>query len=128
MRYLGLILYYCFFRFLPSSTMPIFGKVIEKCRMYVCKLIFKKVGSHVNIEQYAHFGTGKNIVIGKYSAIGKNAKVPNNIHIGDYVMMGNNVTIFNSSHNFQRTDILMLLQDSVSRITPFIIEDDVWIG
>lgn len=128
MRYLGIILYYGFFRYLPCSTTPVIGRLIEKMRGGVCRLIFKKAGYKANIEQRAHFGTGRGIVIGTYSSIGKNAKVPNDIQIGDYVMMGNNVTIFSSSHNFDRTDIPMIRQGSTSRKNPFIIEDDVWIG
>lgn len=128
MRYLGIILYYCFFRYLPCSTTPVIGRLIEKARGGVCRLIFKKAGHKANIEQFAHFGTGSGIVIGTYSSIGKNAKIPRDIQIGDYVMMGNNVTIFSSSHNFVRTDIPMIKQGSTSRKQPFVIEDDVWIG
>lgn len=32
MRYLGIILYYGFFRYLPCSTTPVIGRLIEKMR------------------------------------------------------------------------------------------------
>lgn len=124
---IALYSYYLFFRFLPHSTVPVFGPIFEKLRYHCCKHIFKKCGKNVNIGQGARFGNGKNIVIGYNSSIGINAKVPNNIIIGDHVMMGLNVTIFSSNHAFDRTDIPMTLQGYKSS-PPIVIEDDVWIG
>ena len=123
----GVIVYYSLCRYLPNSTFPIVGHIIEKIRWCCCKMIFKRCDKKANIEKLAHFGKGFDIEIGYHSSIGKNAKIPPNIIIGRDVMMGNNVTIFSSSHKFDRTDIPMLLQGSQS-FPPFIIEDDVWIG
>jgi maltose O-acetyltransferase len=123
----GVAAYYSLLRHLPASTFPILGHYIEKLRWCCGKVIFKKCGKMVNIEQGAHFGNGFNIEIGTHSSIGKNAKIPANIKIGNEVMMGNNVTIFSSSHIFDRTDISIQSQGSRS-YPPFVIEDDVWIG
>lgn len=123
----GVFLYYSFFRYLPNSTFPVFGRVIEKTRGCVCKLIFDKMGKRVNVEKGAHFGKGFLIEIGDHSSIGKDAKIPPDIKIGKDVMMGNNVTIFGASHVFDRTDVPIISQGS-KRYPPFVIEDDVWIG
>lgn len=57
----GVILYYSFLRFLPSSTFPVLGHGIEKMRWCCGKLIFRKMGRMSNIEQGAHFGKGFDI-------------------------------------------------------------------
>ena len=111
-RWVGVLMYYSFFRYLPNSTFPVFGRIIEKTRGMVCKLIFKKMGKRVNVEKGAHFGKGFDIEIGDHSSIGKDAKIPPDIKIGKDVMMGNNVTIFGTSHVFDRTDVSIISQGS----------------
>lgn len=123
----GVILYYSFLRYLPSSTFPLIGHGIEKLRWCCGKLIFKKMDKKANIEQGAHFGKGFDIEMGYHSSIGKNCKIPPNIKIGRNVMMGNNITIFGSSHIYDRTDI-SILEQGMKKYPPFVIEDDVWIG
>lgn len=126
-KWLGVILYYSFIRYIPSSTFPVIGRFTEIIRSRVCKLIFKSMGKRVNVEKGAHFGKGFEIEIGDHSSIGKDAKIPSDIKIGKDVMMGNNVTIFGTSHNYDRTDVSIIEQGS-TKYPPFIIEDDVWIG
>lgn len=123
----GVFLYYSLLRFLPASTFPVIGHGIEKIRLLVGKMIFKRCGSRVNVEKGAHFGKGFDIEIGDHSGIGKNAKIPSDIKIGKDVLIGNNVTIFGTSHVFDRTDVSIISQGS-KKYPPFIIEDDVWIG
>lgn len=127
MRVIFLVLYYGFFKFLPSPTFPVLGPFFEWIRFKCAQNIFKECGEKVNIGNGANFGNGKNIVIGDYSGIGVNGTVPNNIIIGRDVMMGPNVTIFGSKHNFDRTDIPMIAQ-GVTNAESSVIEDDVWIG
>ncbi len=127
MRYFFLFLYYAFFRHLPHSTVPLIGPVSESLRYRVCRHFFKKCGKNVNIGSKARFGKGFEIEIGNNSGIGINAKVPSDIKIGNDVMMGVNVTIIGSRHVFDRIDIPMRLQ-GYEKMTPVIIEDDVWIG
>lgn len=126
-KWVGVFMYYSFFRFLPASTFPVFGHWFEKMRRPVCKMVFKKMGRNVNVEKGAHFGKGFDIEIGDHSSIGKDAKIPPDIKIGKDVMMGNNVTIFGTSHVFDRTDVSIISQGSI-KYPPFVIEDDVWIG
>ncbi len=127
MKFIRLVLYYLFFRNLPGPTFPYMGPFFEWLRYRLCRGIFKSCGKKVNIATNAKFGNGYKIEIGDYSGIGMNCKVPSDIFIGNYVMMGPNVTIYNAKHNYDRTDIPMLMQGvSISERT--IIEDDVWIG
>lgn len=126
-KWVGVFLYYSFFRFLPASTFPVFGRLFEKMRRPICKMVFRKMGRNVNVEKGARFGKGFDIEIGDHSSIGKDAKIPPDIKIGKDVMMGNNVTIFGTSHVFDRTDVSIISQGSI-KYPPFVIEDDVWIG
>lgn len=125
--FIKLFLFYTLLTRLPSPTFPILGPFFEWIRYINCKGIFKKCGKKVSIGVGAHFGKGFEIEIGDYSGIGKNCKVPNNIYLGNYVMMGPNVTIYGANHNYENTEIPMLMQ-GVAVAKKTIIEDDVWIG
>lgn len=120
-KYIFLVLYYYFARFLPSGK---FGKFV---RYHICKRIFKKCGKNVNVEHLATFGNGFNIEIGNNSGIGIRANIPNDIIIGNDVMMGPNVYIFSLNHEFGKTDVSMCKQ-GFTKSKQTIIEDDVWIG
>lgn len=127
MRILCLILYYSFARYLPVSYFPIVGNICKWIRYQLCRRIFKKCGTNVNIERLAFFGGGKSIEIGDHSGLGINCVVPSNTIIGNYVMMAPNCRILPCNHAFDRIDIPMCQQgDTGSQST--IIEDDVWIG
>lgn len=128
MRIIFLILYYLFFRHLPSSTNKICGKFSKKTRYVVCKRIFKQCGKNVNIERGAWFGKGSNIVIGDNSGIGINCRIHNNTIIGKDVMMGPNCFMLENTHLFDRSDIPMIEQGIKKQRDTVIIEDDVWIG
>ena len=120
-KYICLVLYYYFARFLPSGK---FGKYV---RYHICKGIFKKCGKNVNVERLATFGNGFNIEIGDNSGIGINSCIPNDTIIGNDVMMGPNTYILVHNHAFDRTDITMREQGFAKRKRT-IIEDDCWIG
>lgn len=120
-KYILLVLYYYFARFLPS------GKLGKYVRYHICKGIFKKCGKNVNVKRLATFGNGFNIVIGDNSGIGIRACIPNDTVIGNDVMMGPNTYILVHNHAFERTDITMREQGYIER-KQTIIEDDCWIG
>ena len=128
-KFLFLILYYGFFRFLPESNTRIrfVGKVSRRMRGWCCKHIFFYCGPNVNIHRKAHFGKGDKISIGANSGIGENCSVPNGTTIGDNVMMGPNCLILSQNHKTDRTDIPMIEQ-GMTEVKPCVIEDDVWIG
>lgn len=126
-KWAGVITYYAFLRYIPSSTFPLIGKYCEKLRYFICKLIFINCGKNVCVGRGAHFGKGFDIEIGDNSGIGVNAKIPDCITIGKNVMMGPDVTFYNTSHRFERTDIPMIAQGSKRFENP-VVEDDVWIG
>ncbi len=123
-----LAIYYGFAQYLPASHSFWGGVIHSKSIRYVlCKRVFKKCGSNVNIERKASFGSGREIEIGDNSGLGINSNVPSNIVIGNNVMMAPNCFILSQNHKFDRLDIPMIKQGaSISKRT--IIEDDVWIG
>lgn len=128
MKKVWLKIYYCVIIHLPVNHSPI-GKLIrtQSIRYFVCKHIFKKIGSNVNIEKGARFGNGFDVVIGDNSGIGVNSTIPYNIIIGNNVMMGPNCYILLRNHDFSNVDIPMMHQ-GYTEPKQTIIEDDVWIG
>ncbi len=124
---IGLLLWFIFGRTLPKSTTPVIGGVIKKIRFNIVKLIFKKTGIGVNVENLAYFGNGKDVEIGNYSGIGKRCRIPSNIVIGNHVMMAEDVLILNKNHRFDDISKPMCEQGHFenSKLT---IGNDVWIG
>lgn len=125
MRLFALFFYYCFARYLPSSTNRYF-KWCRSIRRFCCRLIFDHVGCEVNVEKGAYFGDGKGIKIGNYSGIGVNCSVRGPLTIGDNVMMGPEVVILTHTHKYDKLNVPMSEQGSV--VKPVTIGNDVWIG
>lgn len=111
-KYICLFLYYSFARFLPVSYAPIVGKPSKWIRYQLCRRIFAKCGTNVNVERLAKFGSGRNIEVGDNSGLGVNCNIPQNTIIGSNVMMGPNCYILGVNHIFDRTDIPMCQQGS----------------
>lgn len=125
MKYLSLILYYCFAQFLPAST----NKYFMWCRIvrrFFASKCFDKCGKNVNIEKGATFGKGTGIKIGDGSGVGVNCSIHGPLTIGENVMMGPDVVILTSNHNFAKIDIPMSKQGF--SLKPVVIGNDVWIG
>lgn len=126
-----LSLYYGFARYLPNSHGKFSFLGGGKLRSFLCRHIFKKMGSNVNIERKAYFGKGTNVEIGGNSGIGINCHIHPNTVIGNNVMMGPNLYMLdNLTHRIDRTDIPMIQQGvkPVSERCRVIIGDDIWIG
>ena len=126
------ILYYGFARFLPKSTVPIFGKLSRSLRRAICHHLFSKdethQGNNLNVEQGAYFGNGKSFLVGDNVGLGKNFKSLNRIvTIDDYLMMGEDVLFLGGGHRMESTDIPMGQQGCMEP-TPLHIAGDVWIG
>lgn len=124
-KFLGLVAYYGFARFLPVSTSPL-THWTRKIRRFVCHPIFDHCGKNVNIERGANFSMGGGISIGSGSGLGINCVVHGPLSIGDNVMMGPDVVILTHTHNINRIDIPMGQQGA--RIAKVSIGNDVWIG
>lgn len=63
------------------------------------------MGHCCNIQRHVYLGTGSDISMGNYSALGENLKIHNTyLCIGDYVMMGPDVMIMGGGHVFEKTD------------------------
>lgn len=126
-RYSGLILWMFFAKYLPKSVNPIIGPISKEIRAICAKLIFKKAGRNVNLENLAYFGNGNEIEIGDNSGIGKRCRIPSNIKIGNNVMMAEEVIILNQNHQFKDSSIPLNMQGYQEK-TKLEIGDDVWIG
>lgn len=124
-----LVLYYCFAKYLPTSSSAIcnMGIAAKKLRYRICRDLFKECGKNVNIERNADFGSGENIRIGNDSGLGCDCRIEGPVIIGSDVRMGPKVTIFRQNHNFFRTDISIGSQ-GVSNQIPLKICDGVWVS
>lgn len=128
MRILYLVVYYAFGIFLPTSTVPVLGKVGYAIRSFLCRRIFLSCGKCVNVEQGAYFGYGNTVRVGDYCSFGKNFTMYNvNLVCDGLLLTGENVLFQGGGHNFQRTDIPMGSQEGKGN-TPLHICRDVWIG
>lgn len=79
------------------------------------------MGSDVNIEQRAHFGSGIHLSIGDHSGLGINCRINGPVRIGTHVM------IIARNHRFDRTDVPMCQQGEADP-EPVVLGNDVWIG
>lgn len=129
MRYIFLIIYYLFLRYLPATngSTSNLTLLIRKCRSSVGPLLFDKCGCNINIEKGCDFGRGNGIIIGNNSGIGIRCQIRGPLEIGNDVMMGPDVIILTHTHNCDRTDIPMNIQGS-PQPKKVIIGNDVWIG
>ena len=125
-KYLFLIIYKLFAKYLPPSTSRVGGSISKKIRGFCCKRICKYAGTNINIERGAELERGFEVEIGDNSGIGIYCTVPDNIIIGRDVLMGPRVYILDRNHITDRIDIPMRGRGSIKKRT--IIEDDVWIG
>jgi len=122
---LKLAVYYFIIAKLPHSR---FCKLSNRFRCwYVCRIL-KIMESHPcnYFENNIYIGNGKNVKIGKCCHINENVFIQG-AYIGNYVMIAPNVAILNGTHNYERTDVPMILQGEKKGLNP-VIEDDVWIG
>jgi maltose O-acetyltransferase len=120
-----LFLYYGFARYLPKSYMP-FNLCSKYVRFILCRRIFKRIGTNVNVERLSYFGDGSGIEIGDNSGLGINCHITY-AKIGKNVMIGPDVFYIKANHKFDRLDIPLSEQGS-SEAKPLIIEDNAWIG
>jgi maltose O-acetyltransferase len=125
-RFLVFVLYYFFARNLPVSNYP-GGRFARWLRYVLCRQLFARCGSDVNIERGADFSSGNTIRIGNHSGIGVDAWIRADLTVGDHVMMGPGVIIYGRNHRFDRVDMPMMNQ-GMGEFVPIVVEDDVWIG
>jgi maltose O-acetyltransferase len=128
MRFLCLILYYGFARYLPKSTFPIFGQLFMLIRRILCRSIFKSCGKSLVVENGAYFGSGKDFIVGFEGGFGTNFKSLNRIvTVGDHLMMSEDVLFLGGGHRYDKIDIPMGHQGDGGK-TELNIGNDVWIG
>lgn len=122
----SLIFYYLFISRLPHSR---FFPISNSIRVYYLAKVLKIMPYDPKslFENNIYISSGRDkIKIGQHCEINENVFIQG-ASIGDFVMIGPNSVLLNSTHNFARTDIPMVLQGSLLNRNPE-IEDDVWIG
>lgn len=124
MRNLSIFLYYLIGKNLPSSFFPL-GSLWNSIRLSLLKG-FISVGKNTKVQPGVYVGKGRDIRIGSHCQINENVKL-HAVDIGDYVMIAPGVTILSRNHQFERTDIPMVMQgeQQEEKVT---VERDVWIG
>jgi acetyltransferase-like isoleucine patch superfamily enzyme len=122
---LKLFFYYAVISKLPHSR---FGAVFNWIRIWyladVLHVLGGRLGGHFQNDVY--ISNADNVRIGVNCHINEHVFIQG-ASIGDYVMIAPYVAILSSNHNYERTDIPMVLQGETKNIPP-VIEDDVWIG
>lgn len=123
---LALFFYYSLCRHLPDISPNRLGKTM---RRNLCKIIFKKCGTNINIESGVFFGSGINIEIGSHSGIGRSCYIAGiggggKLIIGDYVMIAPEVVILTLAHKFEDLKSVRGAYNS----TTVKIGDYAWIG
>ena len=121
-RQINRIAFHLTARLLPAYKHCRWGNKVKNA---FAKIAFSHVGEAVN--------WGKNVlisadfVIGDFSGVGDNARIPKGVTIGNDVMIGRDLKIFTKNHKSDRTDIPMRLQ-GFTEISSLVIGNDVWIG
>ena len=119
------MLYYLIARHLPSNYAPYsFGA--KNIRSFLCRPLFKRFGTNVDIGPKVEFYNVRNSEIGDNSGIGAYSSI-GTIKIGNHVMMGTYCLILSQNHRFDDLTVPMCKQ-GFQADRPVIIEDDVWIG
>ena len=125
-RTLALFLYYGFAQYLPTQPMPGW-KIAYLIRRLLTMRIFQACGVDVIIKSRAYFGTGRQIILGDRSQLGKHLRAECDLKVGNDVVMGPDIVLMSSSHAFENLDLPVNRQGSLPR-RPIIIGNDVWIG
>jgi maltose O-acetyltransferase len=126
MRYLWLLLYYGFARYLPSQPAPGY-KLAYAMRRFLVQRLLLKCGDGVIVKTGAYFGNGSTLQMGNRSVLGVNCQIGREVVLDDDVMLGPDVIIMTSSHTFEDPDTPINRQGAET-IRPVHIGRDVWIG
>jgi len=132
-KFIATVLYYGLAKHLPVSYHPLSFGISRPFRGMLCRHIFKKCGSNINVERGVTFRydgafIGCDIEIGSNSGLGINALLESSggIIIGNNVTMGPDVIIM--TRNRKHDDITKPMNVQGFTSGKVIIEDDVFIG
>lgn len=115
--------YYFFAKHLPESNSP-GGPIYRAIRYHLVRNMVQRCGKHVDINQGAHFGLGREIQLGDHSGLGKNGTFLGPIKFGNYVGMSFNVFISGYDREFTDLTTPMMFQGARPD-RPVVIDDDV---
>lgn len=105
-----------------------YGLVFNKLRIWYVSTVLGIMKSNNNnyFENKVYIGNATQLKIGYHCHINENVFIQG-ATIGNFVMIAPGVSILNSTHNYDKTDIPIILQGETKNLNP-IIGDDVWIG
>ncbi len=131
-RRIRLLAYYGFARHLPGTHhRNSLGQILRcrRIREIICRGLFKRAGTNINIEKGVYFGDGGQVEVGDNAKIGFNFEVlgPAIFTLGRNVMIGPEVLFITINHRFDRTDVPVKEQGHQPP-KGIVVEDDVWIG
>lgn len=124
MKSISLLLYYVFFRHLPSTYFPM-GRLFNWLRVSCLKRIIV-VGKNNVIQSGFRFGLKDTVKIGNNCQINEDVYIQSAV-IGDHVLIAQHVALLAVTHNFENLDMPILEQGS-TKPNPVVVEDKVWIG
>lgn len=121
--------YYCFIRFLPSTTTPLVGKMSRNLRGAFLRAYNRvNFAKGINVGKKVFLGNLKCIKIGEKSGLGDRFDLrATNLTIGKYVMTAEDIIVIGGGHIHNKTDVPMCEQGMLPK-SNLTIEDDVWIG
>jgi len=123
-RFLALISYYGFVKYIPS-------KAGDSLRSFICKFVFDKFGKGSCVHRKVHFGVGGNIELGDYSHIGEKAYIAS-LRLGGRLIIGKRVSIapevvmLTMTHRINKKGLPAI--GSGYDVKTVTIGDGVWIG
>jgi maltose O-acetyltransferase len=131
-RRIRLLAYYGFARHLPGTHhRDSLGQILRcrRIREIICRGLFKRAGTNINIEKGVYFGDGSQVEVGDNTKIGFNFEVlgPAVFTLGRNVMIGPDVLFITVNHRFDRTDV-PIKEQGHQPPKGIVIENDVWIG
>lgn len=91
-KYTSLLFYYLFAKHIPYLPFTKKFNLGKKSRAFLCKIIFNKCGSNIDIGDGVYFGNGFDIELGSHSGIGRNCRV-GGIGGGGHLIIGNHTII-----------------------------------
>ncbi len=126
-RKISYLLYYCIAFYLPQKENPLFGKLSNRFRAFLCRNMLDRFGVASHVDRRAYFGFNK-VEIGSHSGIRSNLQLrSSSLKVGNYCMIGSNLLIMGGGHIFTNPDIPISQQGHLAK-TSLEIGDDVWIG
>jgi acetyltransferase-like isoleucine patch superfamily enzyme len=100
---------------------------LKYLRNFLINTISGRFNIHYTSDVKYKSSISKDITVGKYTYIGKNAEISSKVQIGNYCMLATDVSIIGGDHNYNLLGKPMLFSGRPKK-EKTIIGNDVWIG